>query len=790
MQKGSSGKQLAQLGKYRAREYALESDFKLGYRNKEDISNLPSYVLVVGSQNVLTNAAEQVGIRQGYTLDGGAGNQNTYGIDSAYDFLTKIGNTQNLRKWGTNLEVRYQNPSTSSVSWINIYASLNASKLVNFTNFWDLNGEVSMFCLFVNGDNNVYEWSGGVGAFASATSTTITLQGTQTLAQLGFYNTAANAGKYKFIIDGVTYTYTAAGYAPTTAYTASATGGTQDLVQYVSQKFTTGASAQSLYSATIQVINNFGATLTDINLIGYVYTDNAGVPGTLIGTTSSSLSTLANGANTSMAFSFSNLAISPATAYHFIVHTLNPAALLKVYTDTNPATGTNVSTDLVTWSPVNGGMYATIVENDSGVYQFTGVSPDPTVAGIQVGDAVIQSPTIGVAGNTANTNFPSNFNLDLIATLSNQVWYGNLTSSNVYVSKVNNYKNTTFSSPQRLPGEGALLILDSPCVGFSPQGTLMFVTSGESQWWQSAVFQQTVVVSGISTPTETLYLERLKTATGQASQSQALIARFKNSLIYVSNEPIINSFGLIQNIQQQPQIENMSDPIKYDVDAYDFTDGQVFYFNYFIYVTIPRMGVVRMFNVNKQYWEAPQLLPISRFYVVDGQLYGHNYSTNESYQLFTGYNDNGNPISAVAAFPYVSQGGGSANQKKSFNKHYTEGYIAGNTAITLTINYDFGGFSGNYSTTISGTDPAIIFNKVTDGSLGQNPLGSQPIGTILNLVQQPPIPKFRVINTFPRINVYEYQLVYSSNDIDQQWTLLRLGPAIGASEAIPVEITE
>lgn len=786
--KGPSGKQLAQIGKYRAREYTLQSDFKLGYRNKEDISNLPSYTLVVGSQNVLTNAAEQVGIRQGYTLDGGAGTQNTYGIDSAYDFLTKIGTTQNLRKWGTNLEVRYQNPTTNAVSWINIYSSLIAANKARFTNFWDLNGEVSMFCLFVNGDNNVYEWSGGVASFASATSNTITVSGTNSLPQLGFYNTGNNSNKFKILIDGITYNYTGAGLSSSTVYNQNPTNSTPSFTNvYFAQLFTTGASASQITGATLQVEFTAGGTFFGAVVTAYVYTDVAGSPGVVVGTTSSTKDLVSN-TPTSMAFNFSNLLVAPSTAYH-IVFTTSLAAM-EVFIGVSSGVGTQTSTDGATWTASNGYLYATVFEGDGSAMQFTGVSPDPSIAGISVGDAIVQISTIGIAGSSTNPNFPSNFEFDLISTLSNQVWYGNEISCNVYVSKINNYKDTTFSSPQRLPGEGALLTLDSPCVGFSPQGALMFVTSGDTQWWQSATFQQTVVVSTVPTPTETLYLERLKTATGQAAQSQELIARFKNSLIFVSNEPIINTFGLVQNIQQQPQMENMSDPIKYDVDAYDFTDGQVFYFNYFIYVTIPALGVVRMFNVIKQYWEAPQLLPISRFYLVDDQLYGHNSLTNESYQMFTGYNDNGNPINAVAAFPYVSQDGGSAPQKKNFNKHYTEGYIAGNTTLTLTINYDFGGFSGNYSTNILGSDSAIIFNKVTDGSLGQNPLGSQPIGTILNLVQQPPIPKFRVINTFPRINVFEYQLVYSSNDIDQQWTLLRLGPAVSAAEAIPTEITE
>src|SRR6201999_2589826 len=32
---------------------------------------------------------------------------------------------------------------------------------------WDANTEVKMFCLFVNGGNNVYQWSGGMASFAS-----------------------------------------------------------------------------------------------------------------------------------------------------------------------------------------------------------------------------------------------------------------------------------------------------------------------------------------------------------------------------------------------------------------------------------------------------------------------------------------------------------------------------------------------------------------------------------------------------------------------------------------------
>lgn len=624
----------------RSKEFDLQSIFKYGYRNKEDVSNLPPNTLVIGSQNVLTNAAELVGIRQGYVLDGAAGTQNDYGIDSAYDFQTRLGVLENLRKWGQHLQVRYHNPVTDAVTWIDIKSDLIAANIVNFTSFWDQLTELKTFCLFVNGATEVNEWSGGMGTFLSADATSITLDGTKTTSQLGFYDNAANSAKFIVRINGVDYTYT-------------------------------GVSGQT----------------------------------------------------------------------------------------------------------------------------FTGVSPSPAAAGV-AGDAVIQKPvvTAGSAIATTGSGSLSTFIFDLIATLENQVWYGSFPSNTLYVSKTNNYKDTSYSTPARLPAEGALVTLDGPPVGFSPQSSQMYIPAGTDQWWISLKTDITIDVSGVATPTQTLSAQRLKTAFNQAAQSQAMISRFKNSLVYVSNEPIVNALGLVQNINGDPQVVNMSDPIKFDMDAYDFTGAQVFYDNYYIYVSIPANGVVRMYNVQKNYWEAPQTIPVSRFYHVRSgnttTLYGHSSLTDESYELFVGFNDNGNPIQAVAAFPYVAVQAGSANQVKNFNKIYTEGYIAGNTKLTVQVNYNFGGFSGTYSTIIDGADMDIIFNKITDGSLGQNPLGSQPVGTILNLPLQDQIPKFRSVNTMPRVDFFDYQIVYSSNDTDFNWTLLRFGPNISSAQANPVSITK
>lgn len=704
--------------------FSLQNVFKYGYRNKEDVSNLPPNVLVVGSQNVVTSAADVVSNREGYVLDGAAGTQNDYGTDSNYDFQNRLGSIRNLRKWGTNLEVRYVNPETDAVSWINIIATLQAANVANFTDFWDQLVELKKYCLFVNGDNNIYQWTGGVGSYASST--------------------AAVAGTLATVV------VSAGGSGYTVGDILAVAGGS---------------------GGTVRVVTVSGGVITSIAIQnpGSGYSASSGVA------LSGGTGTLATITTTIQAAGTLTVSGTLTTSQLGFYDNASNLSLFKLLDQ-------------------NGNTYTyTSVSNET----FLGVFPDPSAA-FTVGDPVLQKPSsitgAGVATNGGG-NMGTAFHFDLIGTLENQVWYGDKSQNNAYVSKTNDYKSVVYSTPARLPAEGALIVLDGPPVAFSVQANQMYIGAGTDQWWISQKLDQTIDVAGVATPTQVLYASRLKTAFNQAPQSQALTARYKNSLVYVSNEPIINALGLVQNIQQDPQVVNLSDPIKLDIDAYDFTGGCVFYDNYYLYVAVPRNNVVRMYNVQKNYWEAPQTIPVSRFYHVlnsnnQTELYGHSSVTNESYQLFTGYNDNGNPINAVAAFPYICTQGGSPDMLKSFNRFYTEGYISANTQLLLETNYDFGGFSGTYGVVIDGADSKLIFNRLTDGSLGRNTLGSQPIGQILNLPFTPVVPKFRSIKTMPRQEFFEYQPVYSTNQVDAQWTLLRFGPEINGAQAIPVSITE
>lgn len=457
------------------------------------------------------------------------------------------------------------------------------------------------------------------------------------------------------------------------------------------------------------------------------------------------------------------------------------------------STTVNTITKTGTDSWLDTGFYSTanksIVINGN-TYTYTGGESTTTLTGVTgdprgEADGSIVHQSVVTTAVSSMTTITSTFAPGLIRVLNNQVFVGSLTSSVLWISKVNSYTDYSSNTP-RQSGDGASLILDGNLVGLDPQENFMYVTAGQDLWYNVSFSLQT---STVGTTYEQVNALPLKTGRRQAAQSQAFLSHMKDYIIMVTKEPTIDSLGRVETSLATPMMTNLSDPIKIDVDSYDFTDGSIFYWRYFILVAIPKQGVVRIYNLIKKYWEAPQTLPISRFYIVDGELYGHSYNTFESYKLFDGYNDLGNPISAIAAFPYVSASGGSPAEKKNFNKVYTEGYISSNTDLLLTINYDFGGFTSSFNTHLKGSDKTIIFNKITDGSLGQNPLGSQPVGTILNLGVGSDVPKFRAIRTMPKQNMFEYQIVYSTNDVDMNWQLLRFAPAVGASTDIPVEIT-
>lgn len=424
---------------------------------------------------------------------------------------------------------------------------------------------------------------------------------------------------------------------------------------------------------------------------------------------------------------------------------------------------------------------------------LTGVSPSPVAE--PIGSVVVQK--VITTANSSMTGLPSTFPNGLIETLNNQVFVGALNSSAVYVSKINSYTDYSFSTP-RQAGEGALLILDDNVVAFKPQENFMYVSAGQDLWYNVNFSLQT---STVGVTYEQVNALLLKNGRRQATFSQAFVSHMKNNIIVVTRETTVDTLGRVLNIQGTPQTSNLSDPIKLDIDQYDFTDGSIAYWRYYILVAVPKNGVVLIYNLATNGWEAPQTLPISRFYIVDGELYGHSYSTFESYQLFTGYADRvypgftGFPIQAIWTFAY--QNYGSRFSLKKATKAYFEGYVNSNTMVTAAITYELDGCKTVKTFQLNGDDNQFVCigSEITGsggtGSLGKLPLGKQKLGGGLSSssIQGLP-PKFRWFPTFSNTDFFECSISLSVLGVDNRMELLAFGLAVSGSAEIPVKNME
>lgn len=714
--------QSRRLAQAKAREYSIVDTYKYGYRNREDVTNLPPSVLIVGSQNVLTNVSERVQIRQGYALDG-AVSAVAGPVLASFDWLTRGNGERHLRAGGLTsagndgkLQYRYV-ASDDTVTWRDLKTALT-TVAYNFTSFWNTT-ESLREALFVNGTANIFKWNGAYTTMASATSNTITINGTTTWLDTGFYAqsfSTVGGSSTQFDItnpSGTTFRYTFDGT------------GTDPVIS--SATFPIG-------SYTLVEAENFNAANNGIFVV-------TGVGSNYFEVTNAS------------GVVESNKTIGTGFIYK------QYTKVLKIGTNTYAYTGGESTVTL------------------------TGVTPNPSG---EAANAIVEQAVITTA-LTAATTITTTFPAGLIRVLNNQVFLGSLTSSVLWISKVNSYTDYSSSTP-RQTGDGASLILDGNLVALNPQENFMYVSAGQDLWYNVNFEIQT---STVGVTYEQVQALPLKTGRRQAAISQAFVSHMKNNIIVVTQETTIDTFGRIESSLATPQTTNISDPIKLDIDSYDFTDGSIAYWRYYLLVAVPKEGVILVFNLATKSWEAPQTIPVSRFYIVDGELYGHSYNTFESYQLFTGYADrvysgfSGFPIAANWVFSY--QNYGTRFSLKKATKMYVEGYINPNTTLTCTITYELDGCATTKTFQLSGSDTQFVCISGAEGSFGKESLGKLKLGGDMSASINGLPPKFRWFPTFTNTDFFECSIGFSVLGVDNRMELLGFGLGVSGSSEIPVQ---
>lgn len=344
---------------------------------------------------------------------------------------------------------------------------------------------------------------------------------------------------------------------------------------------------------------------------------------------------------------------------------------------------------------------------------------------------------------------------------------------NVIAEILDGYRDFSFSKPLRLPGEGARLLLDSPPVGMRPQEKEMYINSQVGSWF----INQFTLSADLKS--EDLNIIKLKSEPQNQVQHHNLMGYVKNSLMYVSKDNTFDKLGRVYQITT-PQTFPISYRVQLDFDAFDFTNGTIKFYKNREYISAPNDGVLMVYDDELKVWQPPQYFPVGRLSVIDDKLCGHSYQSNETYELFNGGSDNGQPIETICSLSY--QNYGLRANMKSFNELYVEGYIRANTTLTAIIRYEIDGCGMEIQKDING-DARYVCIGGEDRSLGKRNLGNFSLAALRTLDDPDgPFPKFRVDLTTPRYNFYEVMYTFYGYGIDQRWALLAVGAAVKVAE--------
>lgn len=427
----------------------------------------------------------------------------------------------------------------------------------------------------------------------------------------------------------------------------------------------------------------------------------------------------------------------------------------------------------------SGGTWRTFTYTGESGSQFTGVTPDPTAFTFDANALVLQEVR-------SNSNTPaSGFTNDTIKVLDNQAFVGSDTSRRVYISKNTSYTDYTFSTP-RVPGEGALLTLDDVTnaleVGKDDEGTeSMVIFSGRNRIYRTKF----VLTQGSSTDREIVRTIPLIAASRQGAQSQELVGKTKNAIVFLNfdNELVeLSNIADVNSLQGLP----ISDPIKPDFDSANFTNGHVFFSENNLYVSAPANSIFYVFDLQNKYWQPPQNIPIRLFSAYAGDLYGHSNFVEESYKLFTGLNDNDKPFTAIARFAYRNHN--ARSDLKNFDYYFTEMYMTPNAKVKLRLLFDYGGAEGIQTYEYLGTETDFKFSPEQAASLGVNSLGVAPLGGATTSPYD--VIKYRRFQPTQSVDYFEYQAEYSGDMLDSQFQIISHGPNVQVSENFPVKLKQ
>lgn len=431
---------------------------------------------------------------------------------------------------------------------------------------------------------------------------------------------------------------------------------------------------------------------------------------------------------------------------------------------------------------INGNTYAYTGSSGSTLIDVSG---DPT--GEANGSGVLQQ--VQTNATTPEAGFMSDF----LKVVNNQVYIGSYSSREIFISNSTDY--TDFSVPDpRVQGSPEHIVLGGTGKGIGVRQGNACIGFGTSGWSVISFADQTV--NNILTNVTTNTIKPV--AILQAPLAHEFIGSVGDNLVYLSQDQQLREFGDFNDafVSVYP---SLSQEVATELSAEDFDGGGIRCIGEYIYLTAPVTG--RMYQrqertridpngivVSEKLWHPPWIINATFVDQINGVVVSFSNENPQIYQLLnTGQwhddspSEENLPYTSIIALGYRNLGRRANLQ--SFDKVFTEGYIAVGTPLNLTLNYNYLGSTNTITTIInSNAQPVYLFGEnvssgdTSSASLGESSLGDEVLGQggIPDVVTND-LPKFKCINSLSIINCFEWQPIYFSDVADSNWELLAAG---------------
>jgi len=565
--------------------------------------------------------------------------------------------------------------------------------------------------LFVNGTSSLFEWPGGFATISSSAATTITKSGTTTWKEAGFLDTSFST------IGSSTTQFDITNPAGTTfRYTYDGTGTDPSITSTsvpIGSYILIGAQNFNSANNGIFIVTGSGANYFEV-------TNASGVVE-------------------------SNKTIGTGYIYRNYTKVITIGGTLYAYT---------------------GGESTTTL---------TGVTPNASAVTGTALSAVITWP------NTPTSTFTSDF----LRIINNQVYLGSYNSLKIFMSSNTDFTNYTVPTPQ-LDGSPGLFIMPAVAKGIGVRQGKAHIGSGANYW----VIISFDLVSNNNIITRNNTIDIKPVAYLQAPYSHEFIDSVGDNLVYLAQDQQVRSFGDFNNLFATGY-PSLSQEVATELAEENFTNGALRAIGEFIYITAPNSGKVYLRQertrldeggsiVSEKLWHSPFIWNATRIDQIEGVVVAFSNANPQIYEVWDTnqwYDDSPSdehlPYECVAAFSY--RGEERRQGLWSFDKQFTEGYITAGTTLNCLMNYNYDGATNSTIFTVNSvTLPAYLFqpdlSSLGDSSLGEESLGNGGITDLANT-----LPKFKVFNSLPLINCFEWQPIYYSDSADAQWELLAVG---------------